>query len=269
MLAVLKEIGLSPDVDIDNSFRYLHRDCGNAQVFWINKPLSDGGDATLSFRVSGLKPSVWHAETGKMEDVSYRVVGDRTEVDLHLVPNDAVFIVFSGKGEASHTVALPEESVVLTIGTPWTVKFQEKRGAPAEATFAELKSFSESDVFGIKYFSGVATYCNTLSAGKVDGRAILDLGKVKNIAEVYVNGKACGTVWKEPWTVDVTEALKQGENTLEIKVANLWINRLVGDNQPDAPERICTTPGVQSIYGADYPLKESGLLGPVRLLEVR
>ena len=267
MLAVFQEIGIRPDVDIDASFRYLHRDCGDTQVYWINKPLSEGGDATLSFRVSGLKPSVWHAETAKMEDVSYRVVGDRTEVDLHLVPNDAVFVVFSGKGEASHTVALPKENVVLAVDTPWTVKFQEKRGAPAEATFEQLKSFTESDVFGIKYFSGVATYCNTLSAGKVEGRAILDLGKVRNIAEVYVNGKSCGTVWKEPWTVDVTEALKEGDNTLEIKVANLWINRLVGDNQPGAPERICTTPGVQSIYGADYPLKESGLLGPVRLVE--
>jgi len=267
MLAVLKEIGVSPDVNIDKDYRYLHRDCGKVQVYWINKPLSEGGDATLSFRVSGLKPSVWHAETGKIEEASYRVVGDRTEVDLHLVPNDAVFVVFSGKGESSHSVDVPVDKVVLSVTSPWTVKFQENRGAPASATFTELKSLSESDVFGIRYFSGVATYCNTLSADKVEGRAMLDLGSVKNIAEVYVNGKFCGTAWKAPWTVDVTDALKEGENTLEIKVANLWVNRLVGDNQPDAPERICTTPGVQSIYPADYPLKESGLLGPVRLIE--
>ena len=269
MLAVLKEIGIRPDVDIDASFRYLHRDCGDAQVYWINKPLSEGGDVTLSFRVSGLKPSVWHAETGKMEDVSYRAAGDRTEVDLHLVPNDAVFVVFSGKGEASHTVARPAEKELLTVGTPWKVKFQQKRGAPAEATFDQLKSLSESDVFGIKYFSGVATYCNTLSAPKTEGRAVIDLGKVANIAEVYVNGQYCGTAWKAPWTVDVTDALKEGENALEIKVADLWINRLVGDNQPGAPERICTTPGVESIYPADYPLKEAGLIGPVRLLDVK
>lgn len=113
----------------------------------------------------------------------------------------------------------------------------------------------------------MAAYCNTLSVGKLGGRAVLDLGDVKNIAEVIVNGKSCGTVWKEPWTVDVTDALREGENSLEIKVADLWVNRPVGDNQPDAPERICTTPGVQSIYPADYPLKEAGLLGPVRLLE--
>ena len=67
--------------------------------------------------------------------------------------------------------------------------------------------------------------------------------------------------------MDITDALKEGDNALEIKVADLWINRLVGDNQPGAPERICTTPGVQSIYPADYPLKEAGLIGPVRLLE--
>ena len=183
------------------------------------------------------------------------------------MPNDAVFVVFAGKGDASYTAKRPERSEVLTVGTPWTVKFQEKRGAPAEATFAQLKSLSESDVFGIKYFSGVATYCNTLPAARIEGRALLDLGKVANIAEVYVNGKYCGTAWKAPWTVDVTDALKEGDNALEIKVADLWINRLVGDNQPGAPERICTTPGVQSIYPADYPLKEAGLIGPVRLLE--
>ena len=114
---------------------------------------------------------------------------------------------------------------------------------------------------------GVATYCNTLPASKLEGRSVLDLGKVCNIAEVYVNGQYCGTAWKAPWTVDVTDALKEGDNALEIKVADLWINRLVGDNQPGAPERICTTPGVQSIYPADYPLKEAGLIGPVRLLE--
>ena len=267
LLAVLNEIGIAPDVNIDGSFRYLHRDCGEAQVYWINKPLAEGGDVTLSFRTSGLKPSVWHAETGKMEDVSYRTVGDRTEVDLHLVDNDAVFVVFSGKGEASYTVAAPVETEILTVGGPWTVKFQEKRGAPAEAVFPELKSFTESDVFGIKYFSGVATYCNTLTAAKPEGRAIIDLGHVAKMAEVYVNGQYCGTAWKAPWKVDVTEALKDGDNSLEIKVANLWINRLVGDNQPGVTERICTTPGVQSIYPADYPLKESGLIGPVRLLE--
>lgn len=267
LAAVLKQIGVQPDVAIDGSFRYLHRDCGDAQVYWINKPLSEGGDVTLSFRVSGLKPTVWHAETGKMEEVSYRTADGRTEVDLHLAPNDAVFVVFAGKGEASRTVARPVEREVLTVSAPWTVKFQEKRGAPAEAVFPELKSLSESDIFGIKYFSGVATYCNTLPAAKLEGRAVLDLGKVCNIAEVYVNGQYCGTAWKAPWTVDVTDALKEGDNSLEIKVADLWINRLVGDNQPGAPERICTTPGVQSIYPADYPLKEAGLIGPVRLLE--
>lgn len=269
MLAVLKEIGITPDVNIDDSFRYLHRDCGEAQVYWINKPLSEGGDATLTFRVSGKKPTVWHAETGKMEEVSYRAKGELTEVDLHLVPNDAVFVVFSGKGEASFTAPVPSQKEILTVSAPWKVKFQENRGAPAEATFAELKSLSESDVFGIKYFSGVATYCNTINAGKIDGRAVIDLGKVKNIAEVYVNGQFCGTAWKAPWTVDVTDALKEGENSLEIKVADLWINRLVGDNQPNAPERICTTPGVQSIYPADYPLKEAGLMGPVKLIECK
>lgn len=260
---VFEAEGIRQDVNIPSDFRYLHRDCGDVQVYWVNKPSSDYVSTTLSFRVSGLRPQLWHPETGAMEDVSYRMADGRTEVTLDLVPNDAVFVVFAGKGEAQYGKPATTDTQLLTIDTPWTVRFQGGRGAPAEATFGQLKSLSESDVFGIKYFSGVATYCNTFSAQPDGGRLILGLGEVQRMAEVYVNGTYCGTAWKEPYDVDITDAVKEGDNTLEIKVANLWVNRLVGDNQPDAPERICLTPGVERIYPADYPLQRSGLIGPV------
>jgi len=89
---------------------------------------------------------------------------------------------------------------------------------------------------------------------------------VKNLAEVVLNGKSLGIVWKTPFRVDLTGALKQGENKLEIRVTNLWVNRLIGDQQPGVKEKITYT--TMPFYKADSPLKPSGLLGPVKVVSV-
>jgi hypothetical protein len=93
---------------------------------------------------------------------------------------------------------------------------------------------------------------------------VLDLGSVKNIAEVTVNGKSAGVLWTPPFQADVTGALKPGSNTLEIKVTNLWPNRLIGDLQPNVTKKYTWTS--LDVLRADSPLLPSGLLGPVRVL---
>jgi hypothetical protein len=93
---------------------------------------------------------------------------------------------------------------------------------------------------------------------------MLDLGDVRELAEVSINGRPLGIAWHPPYRVDVTEAVKPGENTLEVKVTNLWVNRLIGDQQPGAKKYTFT---VMPTYKADAPLRPSGLLGPVRLLQ--
>lgn len=88
---------------------------------------------------------------------------------------------------------------------------------------------------------------------------------MKEIAQVHVNGKDMGILWKSPWTIDgkeLKEALKPGKNIIEVRVANLWVNRIIGDEQPGAT-RYTTTP--IKFYSVDSRLLESGLLGPVRL----
>lgn len=102
---------------------------------------------------------------------------------------------------------------------------------------------------------------------KKDAHLWIELGDVKNLAEVIVNGKSLGIVWKKPFKVDVTGALKPGKNTLEIKVTNLWVNRLIGDKQPGNEKKFTYT--TQAFYNADSPLLPSGLLGPVRILSVQ
>jgi hypothetical protein len=120
----------------------------------------------------------------------------------------------------------------------------------------------------VKYFSGTGTYTKTIQAPadwfKTGAQLWLDLGDVKNIAEVSVNGKSLGILWKPPFRTNVTGALKPGANAVVIKVTNLWVNRLVGDQQPGITQK--TTFTSQQFYRADSPLLPSGLLGPVQVV---
>jgi beta-galactosidase/beta-glucuronidase len=168
-------------------------------------------------------------------------------------------------------VPKPVDTRLTSVDGAWDVAFQPNRGAPAKAKLPTLASWHENTDAGVKYFSGTATYTKTIDAPadwfKAGGKLWLDLGDVKNIAEITVNGKPLGVLWKAPFRVDVTGALKPGSNTLEIKVTNLWVNRLIGDQQPDVTTKYTYT-AVQ-FYRADSPLLPSGLIGPVQLISSR
>ncbi|MFA6173775.1 MAG: glycosyl hydrolase [Kiritimatiellales bacterium] len=185
-------------------------------------------------------------------------------------------------------------SVQSTLTGPWTVAFPPGKQAPASITLPALVSWTESADDGVKYFSGTAAYSKTFDFQISDpsARIILDLGQVKNIAEVSLNGTNFGTLWKPPFTVDVTAAVRAGTNQLEIKVTNLWPNRLIGDEKlhPDPSLNYSAEGLIQSIpdwvnaggtspagrttfllwrhYNGTEPLLTSGLLGPVTLTEV-
>ena len=262
----LNKAGIIRDVTIPADYRFLHRTLSDCDVYWINKPSVKEEDIRLSFRTTGRKPMLWHPDNGTVEALSYRIVDDRTEVSLHLVPDDAVFVVFSGRGKAAEVLPGRSASVAMGLQGPWKVRFQEGRGAPGEVHFERLASYSESADPGVKYFSGIATYSIGFRVEAFSGRACLNLGQVRDLAEVYVNGQYCGTAWKEPYIVDVTDALVPGDNHLEVKVANVWCNRLIGDEQPGA-ERIAWTDARS--FGPEDPLRPAGLLGPVRLVECK
>lgn len=150
------------------------------------------------------------------------------------------------------------------------MSFQPGRGAPASVTLDKLISWSDSDNKGVKYFSGTGTYTKTIQASadwfKPGAALWIDLGDVKNLAEVTVNGKSLGVVWHAPFRVDATGALKPGPNEVAIKVINAWVNRLIGDQQPDTATKYTFAPSKP--YKANAPLLPSGLLGPVNLYSV-
>lgn len=264
---VLSYAELQPDVVLPQGMKFLHRTMEGAEIYWLNKPSNESEKVEVSFRVSGLKPQVWHPDNGLITDISYEVVDDRTVVTLDMVQDDAQFVVFAQKGQPKELVPVQEKSVALTVESPWTVKFQEKRGAPAEAVFDKLTSYTDSDVFGIKYFSGVASYNNTFTLNRTADKYLINLGNVKNIAEVYVNGQYCGTAWKKPFMVDISAAVKEGANTLEVKVANLWVNRLIGDQQPNCPEKVTFCDSRP--YRANDSVIPAGLIGPVHIIAAK
>ncbi|MFZ2340767.1 MAG: glycosyl hydrolase [Bacteroidales bacterium] len=253
----------------DTEVLYVHRSLNKTDIYWVNNRKDRVEDIEAAFRIEGRIPEIWHPETGLIEEASYRIEGGVTLVTLHLEPADAVFVVFRNKAKQdSGTIEKPQEKLLAEIPAPWKVTFQEKRGAPAEASFEALSPWNENSDPGIKYFSGTGSYSKTINVPAEwlieNSEVWLDLGVVKNLAEVIVNGKSLGIVWKTPFRINVTGALKSGENNLEIKITNLWVNRLIGDQQPDVKEKLTYT--TQAFYQAGSPLLPSGLMGPVKIL---
>ena len=147
----------------------------------------------------------------------------------------------TGLDGAARAVAVPSLRAGLPVDGPWQVTFQDKRGAPSSASLPQLASLSTHADTGIRHFSGQATYHKTLTIPAemlATGRELyLDLGEVAVIAEVSLNGKDLGTLWRAPFRVDITAAAKPGANELAVRVTNLWVNRLIGDAVPE-PKKI-------------------------------
>jgi hypothetical protein len=270
--AALARIGVAPDFtyakpQADSEVLFVHRRLDNGDVYFVNNRRNRAEKIEARFRVTGRAPEIWRADTGSAEPVSFRVEGEHTVVPLEMAAEDSFFVVFRKPATAqSATVTKPAYAPVGELMGPWDVAFQKGRGAPAAIKLTSLESLSEHADAGVKYFSGISTYTKsfTLPKGvKSGGTVLLDLGQVGDLAEVKVNGRSVGTVWHAPYRIDIGQAVKRGANTLEVKVANLWVNRLIGDAQPGAEKVTFTT---IPTYQASAPLRPSGLIGPVRLL---
>jgi len=192
---------------------------------------------------------------------------------LDFAPCGSWFVVFREPASAHPATAKsnsPTFKPFQEISGPWTVHFDPKWGGPASAQFDSLVDWTTRPEPGIKFYSGTAVYEKSFDlpdsspVTRHSSRIILDLGNVFELAEVKVNGKSCGIVWAPPFRVDITDAVKPGENKLEIDVVNFWPNRIIGDASLP-PDRRFTQTNIRNLK-ANTPLMESGLLGPVRIL---
>jgi hypothetical protein len=270
---VFNALQIKPDFDYvkhnsDSNVEFAHRKLNNGQIYFVDNRSNHDESIDAMFRVAGMQPELWRAETGTTEPVSFNIEDGRTWVPLHLEAWGTAFVVFR-KSTPQTKHQLPEfiENKVLTLTGPWNVAFQPGRGAPASITMEELWDWSHSDDPGVKYFSGAGMYTKTVQAPpewfRKGSRLWIDLGDVKNLAEVTVNDKDLGQVWHAPFRVDATSALKPGANEIRIRVVNAWVNRMVGDEQPGATK--FTFADVKP-YKANSPLLPSGLLGPVTVV---
>jgi hypothetical protein len=274
LAAVLKALNVPPDFDYsksqsDTNLLFVHRKLADGDIYFVDNRNDRDELVEASFRVTGKAPELWRAETGSLEPASFKIADGRTKVPLKLEPWGTVFVVFRHPTtETSRTLPPRTETALSTVGGDWTIRFQPGRGAPASMTMHQLESWSRNADPGVRYFSGIGTYTKTLRANaqwfKKGAQMWIDLGDVKNLAEVKVNGQSLGVVWHKPYRVDVSTALKPGDNEISIEVVNAWVNRLIGDQQPGV-----TTPVTFADfkpYRADSPLLESGLLGPVQVV---
>lgn len=270
---VLSDLGIEPDVEwtpAADDVKYVHRTLPEGEAYWLNNASDSRRAIDFSFRTNGKKPVIWHPETGATESVAYLVSGNRTIVKTTMEPRDAFFVMFiEPTAETRHSLPAPIETAVVALDAPWKVAFQPNRGAPADTLMTRLAPLNESETFGIKYFSGTATYTTTFTFDtdtQADGDAkyLLDLGEVCNIARVTLNGQLVGTLWHTPFKADVTSLLRKGDNVLQVEVANVWHNRIVGDLQPEATKKI--TFYSKTFFTPKEPLLPSGLIGPVKIM---
>jgi hypothetical protein len=275
---VLLAAGVPPDVEFadtkpDTNLDYIHRRTADAEIYFVANRLNRAEQVTATFRVAGRAPELWNAVTGERRmATSYAGAVGRTRVPLEFTPCGSWFVVFrapasahpaSGRSNAQKFETLAE------LGGSWSVRFDPRWGGPAAAEFAGLVSWPTRAEPGIKHYSGTAVYAKrfdlppALRSRDRAARCYVDLGNVRELAEVKVNGKSCGIVWAPPFRVDVTDVVKPTGNTLEIEVVNFWPNRVIGDSALPEAQRLTKTNILE--LTAKTPLVESGLLGPVTL----
>jgi hypothetical protein len=201
---------------------------------------------------------------------NYSALLNSTKVPFHFEPAQSYFIVFSEAGSPlNNTNNFPDGELVQEIKTTWTVSFNEKSRGPVNVSFPVLKDWSTIDNDSIKHYSGTAFYKNTFPGIKpIRGeRIFLDLGDVKNLARIKINGKAAGGLWTAPWKIDITDLVAEKVNSLEIEVVNLWVNRMIGDSK--LPEDRRPTWLANNYFTPNDKLQPSGLLGPVTIKRVK
>jgi hypothetical protein len=311
--AVLGKMSVPLDFSSDAPLRWIHRRDGGTDVYFVANPEPAIVETTARFRVGGKLPELWDPLDGTSRGLDmFSDSGGLTSIPLRFEPHQSFFIVFRERPDRDAASAadlrvnpdrvsggrsnFPAFDEIATLDGPWDVAFDPRWGGPRRVAFERLDDWGRRPEEGIKYYSGRAAYSRTfdlpdpIANSPVRGaRLWLDLGTVKAIASVRLNGHDLGVVWCHPWRVEITEAVKPAGNRLEIRVANLWPNRLIGDERqpPDAdyapggnlarwpdwllkreprPSSGRLTFSTWKHYAADSPLLPSGLLGPVRLL---
>jgi len=289
---------LKPDFE-GEELKWIHRRTESADLYFVANTKPESVRRWCTFRIAGKTPELWNPETGEFFALpGAQQDNGRTTAVLHFEPAQSWFVVFRDRPPAPRSTGNPflSRQPVQDITGPWTLSFDPDWGTKETVTLDTLTSWSEHSDPQVKYYSGTATYHKVFDVAESaiaeeQSRLSLDLGKVEIMASVRLNGKDCGITWKPPYRVNISHALRAGQNKLEIEVAGTWVNRMIGDEQlpldadwkdwetliewpewfkkgrPSPTGRYTFTTARH--YGKDSPLMPSGLLGPVRILSCK
>ena len=294
----------APSADAGLELKSIHRTDGAADVYFVANLAWTNGMVKGVFGVSDKQPELWNPNTGEMRDLpEFQTVGGKTIVSLQFAPTESCFIVFRKSISSAENFAgsknFPTLKTAGEIPGAWTVTFDPKWGGPEKPVeFTTLENWTSRAEAGIKYYSGTAVYEKTfdLPDSKLKtkkSKLFLELGTVRDIASVNLNGHDLGVVWTSPWRVDISGAVKAKNNRLIVKVTNCWANRQIGDEQQPAdcqfgkgdrgyggplkafpdwlvkgavrPASGRFTFATWNYFTKDSPLLPSGLIGPVCL----
>jgi hypothetical protein len=276
-----------------NEIRFIHRSTGDREIYFVSNRTGKKVSTVCTFRVDKGQPECWDPLTGEMQTISeFEQKGPQMMIPLNFDIDQSYFIIIDNGGVAKENLPKimaqsPEPQEISELKDNWTVTFDTAWGGPGKVKMDSLVDWSKQKEPGIKYYSGMVTYETNFSLPEnIDtanaGDLYLDLSKVYNMARVYLNGKDLGVVWTAPWRVKISGSVKKTDNHLVITVANLWVNRLVGDAAKpfdgivnnEWPEWLLKglprTSGRYTFTSYDYYKKDaallkSGLTGPVTI----
>ncbi|MDR1602711.1 MAG: glycoside hydrolase family 2, partial [Tannerella sp.] len=235
-------LNIAPDVKTDAKVTYAHRTARDREIYFVANQSDSLVQIAPEFRITGRQPELWHPVTGERRTLPAYEYGDAkhsisTVVPLQLEPRESVFIVFAGKGRPKSSGVkdnFPDPETVAEIDAPWSVTFDSgtvSRGPSGTVIFDRLQSWSEHADERIRYYSGTAVYSNVFTLDDIpSGDVGIDLGRVGVMAKVKINGQYAGGAWTYPYRVNITGAVKKGENMVEIEVVNTWANRFIGES---------------------------------------
>jgi hypothetical protein len=273
---ILADRGVPPDFATSGDLRYIHRVEGDTDFYLVGNRKAEPQKTEASFRVSGRKPFLWDPLTGTQRELpQYTEKDGITTIPMEFAATQSFFVVFKpmakqsavGTGAAIAGKNFPEFQQVLALNKDWMVTFDPKWGGPAQpVAFSTLDDWSKRTEEGIKYYSGTAVYNKTFDLPSVPATETkVALGSVAVMAEVTLNGQNLGVTWCPPWQVTIPAGvLRPTGNKLEIKVANLWPNRLHKDKELPKEQRVAQLTEMTG-FQFNTRLLPAGLLGPVTI----
>ena len=276
MPQAMELIGCVPDCRTadEDPVLYCHRTVDGMEIYFVSNQSGEPIRTAPEFRVKDMQPEAWNAVDGTMRPLpAFAPTSDGVQVPLKLDGYESLFVVFRRSAAHPETtdiaagteVNFPPYKALKTLGGPWTLTFDQSKRGPAEPLAAdELFDFTQHPDFDIRHYSGTVVYENRFTLDTLpEGRVYLNLNDVTAMAKVKINGVYVGGVWTPPYRVEITDAIKTGENNVEIDVVTTWKNRLIGDlNLPQDERRTWVA---YQPWKADDELQKSGLTGPVVL----